>query len=151
MKLLLWLALSLIVSAAGGLITGTEVDSWWYTHLKKPSFQAPNWLFAPVWMTLYTLMAVAAWRIHRQLGSLRHPALFAYGVQLLLNLLWTLLFFGLHRTGAALVDIVSFLAAILVTMWMFRPLDRLAAGLMAPYAAWVGFATVLNFSIWRMN
>ena len=151
MKLALWLALSLLVSAAGGLVSSTEVVSWWYTHLHKPSFQPPDWLFGPVWFTLYTLMAVAVWRVHRKVGTLRHPAIYAYFLQITLNLCWTMLFFGLHAIGLALVDIVALLAMILLTTRHFQGVDRPAAALMLPYAAWVAFATILNFSIWRLN
>jgi tryptophan-rich sensory protein len=151
MKLALWLTLSLLVSALGGLITSTEVSTWWYAQLRKPAFQPPAWLFAPIWFTLYTTMAIAAWRVHRKTGTLRHPAIYAYFMQLLLNGLWTLLFFGTHAIGLALADIVALFAMILLTAHHFRSIDRPAAMMIVPYAGWVAFAAALNLRIWRLN
>lgn len=149
--LALFLALSLLVSVLGGLITATTVGGW-YQGLAKPSFNPPDWLFAPVWTTLFVLMAVAAWRVWRQPPSTdRQWGLRLYGLQLALNLLWSFLFFGLMAPAAALVEIVWLLGLIAGTAWLFARADRAAGLLLAPYLAWVAFAALLNASIVGLN
>lgn len=139
------------VSALGGLITSSSVGSWYQT-LAKPSFNPPDWLFAPVWTALYLMMAVAGWRVWRQVGWRNGgPALIAFAVQLALNLGWSAVFFGLRMPGPALAVIVLLLAAIAVTTRQFWRADRLAGALLLPYIAWVAFASLLNTSIWLLN
>lgn len=141
----------LAVSAAGGIITAGSVGTW-YPTLAKPPFTPPDWLFPPVWTALFILMGVAAWRVWRQAGWPRsRPALGAFGAQLLLNVAWSFLFFGIHWIGAALAEIVVLLAAIIWTLALFARIDRLAAFLLVPYALWVGFAAVLTAAIWLQN
>ncbi len=149
--LLAFLALCFAVSGLGGLITAQSVGTW-YQDLAKPAFNPPDWIFAPVWTTLYLLMAVAAWRVWRRAG-LRdgRSALLAFGVQLALNLGWSATFFGLRMPGAALLVVLLLLAAIGITQRLFWSADRSAGLLLAPLLAWVGFATVLNAAIWRLN
>lgn len=146
------LAAVLAVSVIGGLTTAANVDSW-YRTLAKPSFNPPDWLFGPVWTVLYLMMAVAAWRVWRRVGfaGKGRGALALYAVQLVLNLGWTLLFFGAHLLGWTLAEIVLLLAAILATAWAFARIDRIAAWLLAPYAAWVAFAGLLNAAIVQLN
>ena len=124
----------------------------WYTHLAKPSWTPPGWIFGPVWTVLYILMAVAAWLVWKadDLRAVRAPLIF-YAVQLILNALWSLIFFGLHRIGLAFVDILLLWGAILATVLLFRRVSVAAAVLMAPYLAWVTFAAILNFALWRLN
>ena len=149
--LVAFLALSFAVSAVGGVITADNVNAW-YPTLRKPPFNPPNWIFGPVWTTLYILMAVAAWRIWLAQGRLLIGApMVLYGVQLALNLLWSILFFGLQAIGLALVDIIALLAAIVATTLAFWRIDQLSGLLFAPYLAWVAFASVLNASIWWLN
>lgn len=145
-----WLLLSFAVSAIGGYLTSSEIGTW-YSTLQKPDFQPPNWLFAPVWLVLYTLMAVAAWRVHQRVGTLQHVAIHFYLVQLFLNFLWTILFFWLHLIGVALGEILLLWVSILLTTFFFARIDRFSAWLFVPYAFWVGFASYLNFAIWRLN
>jgi len=141
----------LAVSAIGGAITAGSVGTW-YPTLVKPSFTPPDWLFPPVWTALFVLMGVAAWRVWRQAGWTKgRPALAAFALQLLLNLGWSLLFFGMQWVGAALAEILALLAAILWTAARFARIDRAAALLLAPYALWVGFAAVLTAAIWLNN
>ncbi len=151
LALLVSVALCFAVSGLGGLITAQSVGTW-YQDLAKPAFNPPDWLFAPVWTTLYLLMAVSAWRVWRQAG-LRggRTALVAFGVQLALNLVWSTAFFGLRMPGAALVVVLLLLAAIAVTLRLFWTADRTAGLLLVPLLAWVGFATVLNAAIWWLN
>lgn len=149
--LLAFLVLCLSVSGIGGAITATSVGTW-YAALHKPPFNPPDWLFAPVWTTLYILMAVAAWRVWRHAGfEGGGKALPVFAVQLALNLAWSCIFFGLQQTGLALLEIVILLAAIIVNTVMFWRIDRWAGALFVPYALWVAFATVLNASLWWLN
>jgi len=141
----------LAVSAVGGAITAGSVGTW-YPTLAKPSFTPPDWLFPPVWITLFIFMGVAAWRVWRQAGwTGGRPALGAFAVQLGLNLAWSFLFFGVQWVGAALAEIVILLAAIAWTAAQFARIDRPAALLLAPYALWVSFAAVLTAAIWLSN
>ena len=146
-----FLLLCLAVSAAGGAITATSVDGW-YRTLARPPFNPPDWVFAPVWTTLYVFMAVAAWRVWRS-GPWAETrlALAAWGGQLGLNLAWSFLFFGLKSLCAAFLEVLVLLAAMVVTAGLFRRHDGWAALLFLPYIAWVAFAAVLNGSLWYLN
>lgn len=139
--------------AIGSVFTVTSLDSW-YANLVKPSFNPPGWVFGPVWTLLYTLMGIAAWLVWKR-GSLSGPpvrgALTLFLLQLALNALWSVLFFGLKSPLLALVDIAALLAAIVATIAVFRPISPAAAWLMTPYLAWVAFAAILNAAIWRLN
>lgn len=147
--LLGFLVLCLAVSALGGAVTATSVDSW-YQALRKPSFNPPDWLFTPVWLTLFVIMAVAAWRVWR-IAGLRSAAMGAFAVQLFLNLLWSVLFFGLRAPDLALVEIFVLLFAIAWTAVLFTRIDRSAGLLFLPYLAWVAFAAALNLAISYLN
>lgn len=146
-----FVALCLSVAAAGGAVTATSVGTW-YQSLEKPPFNPPDWVFAPVWTTLYLLMAVAAWRVWRAPGSPKRVAALAdFSVQLALNLAWSVLFFGLQLIAAALVEILFLLAAITMTTIRFRRIDPLAGTLFLPYLLWVAYATILNAALWWLN
>jgi len=149
--LAVFVILCLAVSAIGGAITVTSVDTW-YQALHKPPFNPPDWVFAPVWTTLYILMAIAGWRVwcHTQ-SEARRRALTVFVVQLGLNLGWSFLFFGLQRTGMALLEIVVLLLVIIANTVLFWRIDRLAGALFAPYVLWVAYASVLNMSLWLLN
>ena len=120
-----------------------------HAGLNKPAFNPPPWLFGPVWTVLYVLIAIAGWRIwHSERNG---QAMQMWGAQLALNFLWSPIFFGAHQIGLALIIIMMLLAMTLgfiATAWR---LDRAAACLFVPYAAWVGFASLLNGAIWMMN
>lgn len=150
LRLIASLALPLAVGAIGGLVTGGSVRDW-YPTLAKPGFNPPDWVFGPVWTALYVLMGFAAWRVWIKRGTLKDTAFALYGLQLALNLLWSILFFGLHAPGIALIDLVLLLAAILATYRAFRRSDAIAAACLVPYIAWVSFAGVLNAGIWWLN
>lgn len=146
-----FVGLCLTVAAAGGAVTQTSVHDWYQT-LAKPAFTPPDWLFAPVWTTLYVLMAVAAWRVWRKAdGGLGSRPLAMFGLQLGLNLIWSFIFFGARSIGWALVEIVLLWIAVAVTTRSFRHADRIAGGLFVPYLLWVTYAMVLNASLAMMN
>jgi tryptophan-rich sensory protein len=146
--LLVWI----VVSFAPGAVGGRFLPGEWYRALDKPPWTPPGWVFGPAWTLLYLSMGVAAWLVWRERGWQRAALpLAVYGVQLVLNGLWSWLFFGLRRPDLALADIVALWAAIattIVTFWGVRPL---AGAILLPYLAWVSFATALNASIWRRN
>jgi len=124
----------------------------WYQQLDKPRWRPPDWLFAPVWTVLYVSIGLSGWLVLIEAGIAGAALpLGVYAVQLLLNAAWTPIFFGLHRPGLAVVEIVLLWAAILATIIVFHPGNAVAALLLAPYLAWVSFAAALNMSIWRRN
>ena len=140
------------VAAAGGVVTMHSLD--WYRGLRKPPLTPPAGVFAPVWTLLYASQAVAAWLVWR--GDARRaeydvPAMTSYGVQLGLNLLWTLLFFGLRRPAWALAEVCVLWLAIVVTMREFARKHRVAAALLLPYLLWVSYAAALNLGLWWRN
>ena len=145
-SLLLFLALVLGGGLAIGFLTAPGA---WYAGLNKRAFNPPPWVFAPVWTVLYGLIAIAGWRIWHSDRNSR--AMQMWWAQLGLNFLWSPAFFGAHQIRAALVIIVLMLAVILSFIATAWRLDRLAAWLFVPYAAWVAFASLLNGSIWVMN
>ncbi len=149
--LLIFIGICFAVAASGSVFTASSVKTW-YPGLLKPAGTPPPWVFGPVWSTLYLLMAAAAWLVWRQrIHEDVRLALALFMVQLILNGLWSLVFFGLRRPGAALVEIIVLLAAIAMTAVRFAELSRLAFWLMTPYGAWVLYASYLNFGIWRLN
>lgn len=149
--LVLFLALCLGIGALGAAVTATSVKTW-YAALAKPSFNPPDGVFGPVWTVLYILMAIAAWRVWRVADrEMVQGALTLFALQLALNLGWSVVFFGLERIGPAIAVVVVLDVAVVATALAFRPLDRIAALLLVPYMLWVGFATVLNIAIWRLN
>jgi len=146
--LIAWLLLCYAAAAAGALFMPGE----WYDALKKPTWNPPGWIFGPIWTVLYAMMAVAAWLVWRRGGFTVHRRPLAlFLAQLVLNALWTPLFFGLRLPGVAFVEIVLLWLAILATLVAFRPVSRAAAWLLVPYLAWVSFAAVLNGTLWRLN
>lgn len=143
-----WVALTFTAAMTGVFVS----TGGWYAGLVKPSWNPPSWAFGPVWTVLYAMMAVAAWLVWREGGwKAQWRALTLYLLQWALNALWTPLFFGLHRPGLALAEILALDLAVLGTLMAFWRVKRLAGTLLVPYALWVLFATVLNFTIWRLN
>ena len=141
----------LAAAVLGNVATLPNIPTW-YAGLAKPGFTPPNGVFGPVWTVLYALMAYAVWRVLSLPATPgRGRALVAFFVQLALNAAWSWAFFGAHSPLAGLWVILPLLLMIIETIRRFWPLDRLAAVLLMPYAAWVGFATALNAAIWRLN
>jgi len=147
--LLFFLIITGLVGAVGSVFTTPEIPTW-YAALKHPAIAPPNWVFAPVWTTLYVLMAIAAWRVWKITG-LRSGAMAAFAVQLALNLAWSALFFGAHNIGGALAEIALLDVAIVITVILFFWHDWLAGLLLLPYLAWTLFATALVRDFWRLN
>jgi len=151
-KLIVSIAVCQSAGLIGSLFTTPAIPTW-YAELRKPDFSPPNWVFAPVWTALYTLMGVAAWLIWRKGWSApgARTALTVFVVQLVLNSLWSVLFFGLRSPSLAFVEILALWCAILLTMILFFRMCRASGWLLLPYFAWVSFAAVLNFYIWQLN
>lgn len=145
----------LIAQAAGGLgsIATSRSLRDWYPALQKPSFNPPNWVFGPVWTILFTLMGIAAFLVWQKGADKPEVkrALTIYGVQLGLNTLWSIVFFGLKSPLYGLIDIALLLAAILATIIAFFAASIPAALLLIPYFLWVSFASILNYYIWQLN
>jgi len=149
--LVFFLAACLGAGSLGAIATTPEIEGWYQT-LVKPSWNPPNYVFGPVWTVLYVMMAVAAWLVWKP-GGFRLAAipLALFAVQLGLNIAWSWIFFGMHQTGWAFVEILVLWLAIAATaVAMFRH-SGIAAWLLLPYLGWVTFAAVLNFTIWRLN
>jgi tryptophan-rich sensory protein len=121
----------------------------WYAGLAKPAWNPPNWLFAPAWAVLYTAIAVAGWLVWRRTGF--GPEIWLWFGSLLLNAAWSWLFFGLKRMDLAFYELVVFWLSIAGMILAFAPVSAWAAGLLVPYLAWVTFAGLLNWTLWRMN
>ncbi len=141
-------AVAVIVTAVIGTVavSGTAEQ---YNTLQQPSWAPPSWLFGPVWTVLYAMIAVSGWLVWRKVGVGKEIAV--YSAQLVLNAIWTPLFFGGDLFGAAFADIVALWALIGVTIALFWRVSRVAAWLLAPYWAWVTFASALNLAIWQLN
>jgi benzodiazapine receptor len=137
-----------LVGISGSIFTVKAIPTW-YATLKKPMFNPPNWIFGPVWTILYALQGIAAYLVFRASGI--GLALGIFIIQLLLNALWTSLFFGVKRLGAALIELIVLLICIVATIMLFFGINALAAWLMVPYMFWSAFATALNYKIWQLN
>jgi len=144
------LAVCLGAGGLGAIATTPEIQGW-YQSLAKPTWNPPSGIFGPVWTTLFVLMAIAAWRVWRRGGPGARGALTLFAAQLALNVGWSWVFFAWHRPGWAVLEIVVLWAVILATLVAFFRQERLAGWLLVPYLAWVSFAAVLNFTIWRLN
>ena len=149
--LIVLLVLCFMAAGIGGAVTTPKIDGW-YDTLTKPTWNPPDWIFGPVWSALYLAMALAAWLVWRQSGWVgAKVALTLFGVQLALNTLWSCLFFGLETPGFAFLEILMLWMAVAATMVTFWLRSRVAGLLFVPYLAWVTFAAILNFTIWRLN
>ena len=144
------LLLFIAVSLGGGLLIGiTNAPGEWYESLQKPVFNPPNWIFGPVWSVLYVMIGIAGARTWARGPS--SAAMVSWFVQMALNFVWTPVFFTARRPDVALIVIAALLMAILAFVALTWRRDRLSSLLFLPYAAWVAFAAVLNFEIWRLN
>lgn len=150
------LLLSILVAqgagAIGSFFTFSAISTW-YIYLNKPFFSPPNWLFGPVWTLLYTLMGISAYLVWRKYRHEKKSQSFwwMYRTQLVLNALWSILFFGLKFTGLAFIEILVMWYFIVRTIQDGYKIDRWSAYLLYPYLLWVSFASLLNLSIWLLN
>jgi tryptophan-rich sensory protein len=151
-KLVIAVAISLAAGGLGSIFTSSAIPTW-YTTLSRPALNPPNWIFAPVWTTLFVLMGIAAFLIWKR--GIDKPknreALKIFLGQLILNVLWSFIFFGLHNPGLAFLEIIFLWLAILATILSFSKISKTAAYLLIPYIAWVSFASYLNLAIWQLN
>ena len=151
LKLLVCLILCQLAGFIGALFTTPAIPTW-YATLRKPFFTPPNWIFSPVWISLFILMGISLFFVWRRP---EHPkfkiALIFFFVQLILNTLWSVAFFGLKSPLLGLVDIVLLWIAILLTIQNFLKVSKMAGLLLLPYLLWVSFAALLNFSLWFLN
>ncbi|MDP4009173.1 MAG: TspO/MBR family protein [bacterium] len=152
LKLVVAIGASLSAGIIGSVFTAPAIPGW-YAGLVRPALNPPSWVFGPVWTTLYVLMGIAAflvWRNGWERKEVR-AALEVFGLQLLLNASWSVVFFGLQSPGWALVNIIALWFAIVWTMVLFYTISRPATYLLVPYILWVSFATYLNYALWILN
>jgi benzodiazapine receptor len=152
-KLIVSLAVPLLIGFLGSLFTTADSLNNWYANLNKPPFNPPDWIFGPVWTTLYILMGIAAFLVWRKRfgNQLVRLALILFVIQLTLNAVWSALFFGLRSPLFGLIDIVLLLFAIVLTIIYFFKISLWPALLLIPYMCWVSFAAVLNTAIYILN
>lgn len=145
-----WLVVTFSASAVGA-VASIQAKSF-YSQLVQPSWAPPPWIFGPVWTILYALMAISAWLVWRSGGfRTNRIALSLFMVQLLLNALWSWLFFAWHRGALAFADTVLLWAILVATLFLFWRVRLLAGTLLIPYLFWISFASVLNYSLWKLN
>jgi len=149
MKTWAMLAVWILVSLSAGFAGSQFSPGEWYQNLEKPSFNPPGWVFGPVWTILYIAMGIAAWLVWKERGF--SPVLYIFLGQLVLNALWSYLFFGANRPDLAFFEILLLWVLILLTMLLFWKVRTAAGILLLPYLLWVTFASVLNFALWRLN
>ena len=156
-KLIVSLVVCFLAAAVGSFFTMPAISTW-YATLTKPSFAPPNWVFGPVWTALYVLMAISLYIVWMEYDKAKFkkrdtikPALTVFGVQLVLNAVWSFLFFGLKSPLYGLVGIVLLWLAIVWTMIKFWKISKKATWLLVPYILWVSFATIVNFAVWLIN
>jgi benzodiazapine receptor len=151
-KIIVALAVTFAAPVLASVFTRQAISEW-YVHLNKPFFTPPGWIFGPVWTALYVLMAVAAAMVWNKgmTASIVKIALALYLIQLILNGLWTPIFFGAKMPLLAFIEIVFLWAAVFLTILTFARVSKTAAALLIPYLLWTSFAAVLNFSIWYLN
>lgn len=141
-----------VIGILGSLFTAPAIPTW-YANLEKPSFSPPNWLFAPVWTTLYALMGVSAFLIWREGLEKKQvkTALIIFAAQLVLNFFWSFLFFKMQNPFLALIEILVLWFFILLTIFSFLKISKSAVLLLLPYLLWTSFAALLNFYIFKLN
>ncbi len=150
-SLLVFFILCFAAAGIGSWFTAQSVNSW-YTGITKPSWTPPNWLFGPVWTTLYVLMAISGWLIWRLRGEFDvRLILTIFIIQLILNVAWSGIFFGAQKIGLGAIEVVILWLTILAYIILSWPLSRVASLLFAPYLLWVGYASALNISIYFLN
>lgn len=151
-KLIAAIIICQLAGIIGSFFTVSSVSTWYQT-LNKPSFNPPSWLFGPVWITLYFLMGISLYLVWRKELKTKtyKTALTIFAVQLVLNALWSILFFGLKMPGIAFIEIVLLWISIILSMIYFYKISKASTYLLIPYILWVSFASILNFAIYYLN
>jgi tryptophan-rich sensory protein len=151
-KFIIAIAIPLVVGFASGFFTITGAGSWYQT-IQRPSWNPPNRVFGPVWTTLYILMGIALFIIWKADAGIKmkKQAILLFTIQLTLNFFWSFIFFNQQQPGWAFAEIVILWVFILLTIFAFAKINKTAAWLLVPYISWVSFASILNFTIWRLN
>jgi tryptophan-rich sensory protein len=139
-----------LIGIIGSIFTSQSITTWYQT-IQKPPFTPPNWLFAPAWITLYTLMGISLYLAWEKGLKKNRPALYVFSIQLILNALWSFLFFGLKNPFYGLIGISALWIAIALNIWYFYKISKKSAYLLIPYFVWVGFAFILNYYIFILN
>jgi translocator protein len=151
-KLVISIAVPVAVGGVAGLFTRPEIDGWYQT-LQKPSWQPPNWVFGPVWTTLYIMMGIALYLVWKSnaAATQKRTAITLWIVQLVFNFFWSFIFFRQHQLDWALGEIIVLWFFILLTIFSFARISKLAAWLLLPYISWVSFASILTYTIYQLN
>lgn len=151
-KLVISILLPVATGAVSGFFTVTGTGSWYQT-INKPSWNPPNWIFGPVWTTLYIMMGIALYLVWRSELSLvvKKRAMILFAIQLFLNFCWSFIFFNQQEIGWALAEIILLWIFILFTIFAFGKISKTAAWLLVPYISWVSFAGILTYTIWKLN
>ena len=152
LRFILALAIPLAIGSSSAFFTVTGLDSWYQT-IQKPSWNPPNWIFGPVWTTLYIMMGVALFLVWKQQdqNAAQRTAILLFAAQLILNFFWSLIFFKWQQPGWAFAELAVMWVLIILTIFQFSKLSNTAAWLLVPYISWVSFAGILNYTIWKLN
>jgi translocator protein len=151
-KLIIAILLCEIIGASSGLCSAGAIKTWYLT-LNKPSWNPPNGIFAPVWTILYVLMGISLWLIWKSDAPIaqQKKAVYLFALQLFINFWWSIVFFKFQSPIFGLIVILLMVLTILITIFQFAPISRIASWLLVPYISWVCFATILNYTIWSLN
>jgi tryptophan-rich sensory protein len=153
LKLIISILIPLVIGFIGSFFTTSAISSW-YAGLNKPVFNPPNWIFGPVWTLLYIMIGVSiylVWINKEKKKGMKKKAFWIFGIQLFLNFIWSILFFGNHLISFAFVDIILLWIAIIFNMYFCYKISKISSCLLFPYLLWVSFASVLNFAILILN
>jgi len=151
-RLIISLILPQLAGLVGSFFTTSAIPTW-YATLQKPSFSPPNWIFGPVWISLYILMGISIYLIWQRIEENKKArgVMWLFWIHLFFNAIWSIIFFGLHNSGLAFINIIIIWILIIVLMFKFWPINRWSTYLLIPYLFWVSFASALNYFIWYLN
>ncbi len=152
-KLIISIAIPLAAGGLSGFFTTSEIPGWYQT-ITKPSWNPPSWIFGPVWTTLYIMMGIAlylVWKNETVDAGIKRTAIILFAIQMVLNFFWSLIFFKQHQIGWAFAEIIAMWIFIVLTIFAFAKVNIAAAWLLVPYICWVSFASILNYTIWKLN
>ena len=152
LKFIIAIITPVAVGAVSGFFTATEIPVWYQT-ISKPGWNPPSWIFGPVWTILYVMMGIALFLVWKSAADpiIKKTAITLFISQLILNFFWSFIFFNQHQIGWALVEIIGMWIFILLTIFAFAQVNKTAAWLLVPYISWVSFATILNYTLWKLN